>query len=184
MATNNKALVNSILKNTKQIADFSKVLSFNNYFSPELARSGITQQTERFFAPQVDTAIQGVRQDYIRRGLARSGMRGRAEQGTLADYADQLQSMNEQLYGTRESEARTDYSDLQKQYEKAPTSYKGPKGTTSQGYQVETPQMYQTTQDIYGGAGTQGAGGFSYLQALRDYQKKQSPDFYKKYYGN
>lgn len=183
MAVNNKALVNKILKNTKQIADFSKVLSFGNYFSPELARSAITQQTERYFAPQIDTAIQGVRQGFIGRGLSRSGLRGQAEQGALADLADQANTMAEQLYGTREGQARESYADLQKQFEKAPTSYKGPKGTTVQPYKVETPQMYQTTQDIYGGAGTQSEGGFSYLQALRDYSRRKAPDFYSKYYG-
>lgn len=183
MAVNNKALVDKFIKNTKQIADFSKVLSFSNYFSPELARSAITQQTERYLAPQVDTTIQGVRRGFIGRGLSRSGLRGQAEQGALADLAEQGNLMSEQLYGTREQQARESYGDLQRQYEKAPTSYKGPKGTTVQPYKVETPQAYQTTQDIYGGAGTQSEGGFSYLQALRDYAKKKTPDYYSKYYG-
>jgi hypothetical protein len=170
MATNNKALVDSILKNTKQITDFQKILSFGSYFSPELA-------------PQLDTAIQGVRQDFSRRGLGRSGLRGQAEQNVAGNIADQANTQAEQLYANREQQARQGYADLQGQYEKAPTTYKGPKGTTAQPYTVTAPQQYETTKDIYGGLGTQRQGGFSYLQAYRDYLKKQSPDYYSKYYG-
>lgn len=175
--------VKAIVDKAKQVKNFEDILKFEQYFSPELAQSAVTQQVENQFAPLIDQTIGGIKQDFSNRNLFRSGLRGQQENLAFDDLASRAATLSEQLLGNRINEAREGYSTLQSQFEKSPTTYTGPKSADFQPYTVSTPQQYGGTQDIYGGASTSTNAPYSYLQAYRDYLKKKTPDYYKKYYG-
>lgn len=180
---NLQSQVKAIVDKTKQVKNFEDLLKFEQYYSPELAQTGVREQVERQFAPQIESTIGGVKQEFSNRGLFRSGMRGQSEQRAFADLAEQAGTTAEQLLAAREAQAREGYANLQSQFEKSPTTYKGPKSTDFKPYQVKTPEMYSTTRDIYGGSSTATNAPYSYLQGYREYLQRTSPDYYKKFYG-
>lgn len=125
---------------------FGDILRWQDYFSPELAKSAAAQRSARYFDPLVDESQRSLHGEYAARNLGRSGLRGRDVLKMYKDYADQEAQMREQLYGTREEEARTGYNLERSQYEENPQGYKATPYEPSKGYEYqfpeESPQKY------------------------------------------
>ena len=180
----------AVLKGVPVKDAFTKVYGdFNQYWknmSP-LYQSGIQQQLEKQFEPTVTQGILGLKRGFANRGLSRSGIRAGAENQFLDQTSQDFATQAEQLLNLRQQNAGDYYNLQQQRYEKSPTGYvkNHPNLGEQAGYTVDAPVAQQGIGDVYGGAGTyQGAeGGPSYLQSYRDYLKKKTPDFYKKYYG-
>lgn len=125
--------------------DFREVLPWEQYFDPNLAKSSIAQRTARYYDPLVQSSQQGIESDYASRGLTRSGARSTSLLDMYKEMADQEATMREQLYGTREKEAREGYGLQQSLYEESPKGYqKTTYSNTPYEYQYpeESPQKY------------------------------------------
>jgi hypothetical protein len=120
-------------------------MPWEQFFDPNLAKSAIAQRSARYYDPLIQEAQQGIESEYAARNLTRSGARGKSLLDTYREMADQEATMREQLYGTREKEARESYGQQQKLYEESPTGYK-PTPYKTKGYEYqypeESPQRY------------------------------------------
>jgi hypothetical protein len=159
----------------KQLADtiqakksLQDVLPFEVYFDSNLAREGVDQQTQRYFEPQIENALQNNLEDFSNRGMLRSGIRGKAESDIIETKANEQQTMGEQLYNTRKQQAAEAYANLQKTYEADPTSYKGEtyKLPTIEN-KIETP-LQKTYASKYGVGRTTGSP-YTYSQGYKQY---------------
>lgn len=124
---------------------WEQVTPWEQFFDENLAKSAIAQRTARYFDPLVSQARQGVESDYAGRNLTRSSMRGKSVLDMYRDFAEQEQTMREQLYGQREGEAKQDYRYQQSLYEKDPKGYSAtPFKSSGYEYQFpeESPQRY------------------------------------------
>lgn len=125
---------------------FGDILSWENYFSPELAKSAAAQRSARYYDPLVAEAQGGIYRDYANRGLSRSGGRVKSTMDMYRDKADEEAQMREKLYAQRESEARTGYNLERSKWEENTQGYTAPDAPTSAtyGYQFpeESPQRY------------------------------------------
>lgn len=125
---------------------FGDLLSWDDYFSPELAKSAAAQRSARYYDPLVAESQQSIYGDYAGRGLSRSGGRAKTTMDMYRDMADEEAKMREQLYTTREGEAKTNYNLERSRWEENPTGYEAPteKGNTSYDYQFpeESPRRY------------------------------------------
>lgn len=124
---------------------WGEVMPWEQFFDPNLAKSAIAQRSARYYDPLIQEAQQGIESEYAARNLTRSGARGKSLLDTYREMADQEATMREQLYGTREKEARESYGQQQKLYEESPTGYKPtPYETKDYEYQYpeESPQRY------------------------------------------
>lgn len=124
---------------------WTQVMPWEQFFDPNLAKSAIAQRSARYYDPLIQEAQQGIESEYAARNLTRSGARGKSLLDTYREMADQEATMREQLYGTREKEARESYGQQQKLYEESPTGYK-PTPYKTKGYEYqypeESPQRY------------------------------------------
>jgi len=119
-------LRDSILNKVTPKEDFSKLLSYSDFFDTGLAKEGIGQQVNRYFDPIEKKGTGEINTGFANRGLFRSGFRNKAQTDYRTDVADQRQTMSETLFNTRDQQARERYNEEQNRYEKDPTNYKKP----------------------------------------------------------
>jgi len=181
-------MAEAIVGKMKTPGDFSKVMAWQDYFDPELARSAASQRATGYFMPQLEKNIDTLRTEMANRGLFRSGIRNRGEGEVMEDIADQEAQMIDMLYGQRESEARESYGAEQEKFEQDPTGYKKPavsKTQTSVGNTLggsPYTDYYAWRQDKFGtgsptgyryGLGSTEGAPFKYGQSYTDWWKKK-----------
>lgn len=130
------------------VTPFSDIMTFEEYFPSELAKSSAAQRSARYYNPILQEQQSSVVSDYANRGLSRSGKRASDVMRTYRDIADQETQMREKLYGQAESEAREGYQYQRGLYEESPKSYK-PATVDRTDYEYEfpeeSPQRYAKT---------------------------------------
>ena len=117
---------------------FGEILPFEQYFDPNLVKSGIMARTSQYYDPLIEQSRQGIESEFAGRGLSRSGARNSDILSSYRDYLDQERSMQEQLLSQKQKEAKEGYALERSYYEENPTGYK-PSTTAYKGYDVETP---------------------------------------------
>ena len=127
---------------------FEDMLSFEDFFPGELARSSAAQRTSRYYDPLVQEGQESLMSDYAGRGLSRSGARGKGIMDLYRETADQEATMREQLYGAQESQAKEDYGYQRGLYEDNPSGYEKTTAETptyEYQYPEESPQKYSSS---------------------------------------
>ena len=143
-------IADSIVSQIPIKSDFTTILPWENYWDQNLANASIAQQTDKYFMPQIEEGIGGIRTEAASRGLFRSGVRKKQETKFLEDTAEREALMKEQLFGTREAEQMGRYGLEQERYEASPISYQAPAAETLSSFLYETPATQQVQQIQYG----------------------------------
>jgi hypothetical protein len=119
---------------------FGDILSYEDYFSPELAKSAAAQRSARYYDPLVDESQRTTLSGFAGRNLGRSGMRGRDLLKMYQDYADQETQMREKLFGEREKEALEGYNAERSKWEENTQGYVKPTTSAQTGYEYQFPE--------------------------------------------
>lgn len=144
-----------------------------------LIEAGVAEQTNKYILPKLDKSIQDIRTEFANRGLFRSGIRGKAEDTTVRNIAEEEATMREQLYGTRESELGQRYAKMQSDYENALKTGSRYTGATPADFTMTPQQVYTPVKtagekySAFSSAENLAPGQSKYAQAYKDWYEKQ-----------
>lgn len=101
------------------ITPWTDILSFDDFFIPELVKGGIRNYYSSYYAPMVQNAQENAERAYANRNLTRSGIRSKGISDMYNDYRRQLESSVLDTFTTDKTNASGDYNLLQEDYEKS-----------------------------------------------------------------
>ena len=129
-----------------QPGNFADVLSFQQYFNPELAQGSAEQVYANYYAPIVQQAQNELESSYAGRGLTRSGLRSQGVSDLYRQYGQEQQAGIESDVLQQQANAREDYERMRDLYESSSGGYT-PESTKYEAYQVAKPT---TSAGTYG----------------------------------
>lgn len=121
------------------VTPFGEVLSFDEYFDPNLARSSAEQISAAYYVPQAETGRRNIESDFAGRNLTRSGMRGQNISNFYGELGQQQQASSETDINEMRSQAQEEYNKMQQLYEQSEGKQK-PANQVYEGYKYEPPQ--------------------------------------------